>query len=134
MIHPIDALGGAIVSHGPDRLRFFTDGWGDMSIINRAVLPTDVPQPISIEWVSDVTNEGLTTSVGVFESPAEILPSHARHGAVTRITPEAGANRMVVLMARLSGPIRHRSAPRQTRNRQPRSGEPVLRHPQARRP
>jgi len=99
MIHPIDVLGGAIVSHGPDRLRFFTDGWGDMSIINRAALPTDVPRPISIEWVSNITNEGLTTSVGVFESPAEILPSHARHGAVTRIAPEDGADRMVVLMA-----------------------------------
>lgn len=99
MIHPIDVLGGAIVSHGPDRLRFFSDGWGDMSIVNRAALPTGVPEPVSIEWVSDVTDEGLTTSVGVFESPAEILPSHARHGAVTRVVPDDGTNRMVVLMA-----------------------------------
>lgn len=99
MNHPIDLLGGAIVSHGPDRLRFFTDGWGDASIIDTAVLSTDHPQPIPIDWVSEVTDVGLTTSVGVFESPAEILPDHARHGAVTRVMPENGADRIVVLMA-----------------------------------
>ena len=99
MNHPIDLLGGAIVSHGPDRLRFFTDGWGDLSGIDGVALPTDQPEPIAIEWVSEITDDGLTTSVGLFESPAEILPNHARHGAVTRVMPEDGADRVVVLMA-----------------------------------
>lgn len=99
MIHPIDLIGGTIVSHGPDRLRFFSDGWGDMSVIERATLGTDVPEPLSVEWISEVTEDGLTTSVGVFESPVEILPHHARHGAVTRVAPQGGTDRIVVLMA-----------------------------------
>ena len=99
MIHPIDLLGGLIVARGPDRLRFFSDGWGDMSIIGSATPPTGVPRALSIEWISHAKDDGLTTSVGVFESPAEILPPHARHGAVTRVAPEGGTNRMVVLMA-----------------------------------
>ena len=99
MTHPIDLVGAAIVTHGPDRLRFFTDGWGDISIIEDAALPTDWPQPITVEWVSQSTDDGLTTSVGVFDSPAEVLPEHARHGAVTRVMPNGGADRIVVLMA-----------------------------------
>jgi hypothetical protein len=99
MIHPIDLIGAAIVARGPDRLRFFSDGWGDMSIIGETALPTGVPQAVPIEWISNATDDGLKTSVGVFESPAEILPKHASHGAVTRVAPASGTNRMVVLMA-----------------------------------
>lgn len=99
MTHPIDLVGAAIVTHGPDRLRFFTDGWGDISVVEDAALPIDRPQPIEVEWVSRSTGDGLTTSVGVFESPAEILPDHARHGAVTRVMPDGDADRIVVLMA-----------------------------------
>ena len=97
--HPIDQIGGAIVAHGPERLRFFSDGWGDLSVTERVTVPTGVPDPIRIEWVSDTADDGLVTSVGIFESPADMLPVHARHGAVTRILPEAGTDRTVVLMA-----------------------------------
>ncbi len=99
MIHPIDRLGGTIVSRGPHRLRFFTDGWGDSSAIDAAGMPSGDPPPITIDWLSDSVDEGIGTSVGIFESPVATLPDHARHGAVTRILPEAGADRMVVLMA-----------------------------------
>jgi hypothetical protein len=99
MTHPIDLLGAVMVARGPDRLRFFTDGWGDMAAVGSVRLPTDIPRPITTEWISDITDAGLTTSVGVFDSPAQILPGHARHGAVTRVMPEAGADRVVVLMA-----------------------------------
>ena len=98
-MHPIDRLGGVIVSRGPDRLRFFTDGWGDSSDIAAAAMPSDDPRPIEIEWVSDGTNDGIRVSVGIFDSPVETLPYHARHGAVTRILPGGGADRVVVLMA-----------------------------------
>ncbi len=99
MIHPIDRLGGTIVSRGPHRLRFFTDGWGDQSAIDAAGMPSGEPLPIAIEWVSETADDGIGISVGIFESPVATLPDHARHGAVTRILPEAGADRMVVLMA-----------------------------------
>ncbi len=99
MRHPIDQLGGAIVSHGPERLRFFTDGWGDLSVIDTITMPIGVPDPIQIEWVAEAAEDGLVTSVGIFESPANMLPAHARHGAVTRILPAEGTDRTVVLMA-----------------------------------
>jgi len=99
VIHPVDRLGGIIVSRGPDRLRFFTDGWGDPAAIAAAAMPAGDPRPIEIEWVSDGTNDGIRVSVGIFDSPVTTLPHHARHGAVTRILPEGGADRMVVLMA-----------------------------------
>lgn len=99
MIHPIDRLGGTIVSRGPQRLRFFTDGWGDLLAPQAAGLPSGNPEPIAIEWVSDAAGDGIRISVGIFESPVAVLPDHARHGAVTRILPVDGADRMVVLMA-----------------------------------
>lgn len=99
MMHPIDRLGALIVSHGPDRLRFFTDGWGDPSAIDATDMPSDDPRAIDIDWVSETADHGFNISVGIFESPVATLPDHARHGAVTRILPESGADRMVVLMA-----------------------------------
>jgi len=99
VIHPIDRLGGTIVSRGPDRLRFFTDGWGDQSAIDAAGMPAGEPSPIAIEWISDGTHDGISISVGIFESPVATLPDHARHGAVTRLLPGDGTDRIVVLMA-----------------------------------
>lgn len=99
MIHPIDRLGGTIVSRGPRRLRFFTDGWGDSSAIDAVGMPSGDPVPITIEWISDAAHDGFNVAVGVFESPVVSLPDHARHGAVTRILPADGTDRMVVLMA-----------------------------------
>ena len=99
MRHPVDQLGRAIVAHGPERLRFFTDGWGDLSVIDSVAIPNDVPDPIRIEWVSETAEKNLVTSVGIFESPAEVLPDHAHHGAVTRVLPRTETDRTVVLMA-----------------------------------
>ncbi len=99
MIHPIDRLGATIVSRGPNRLRFFTDGWGDQSAFHAAGMPSGDPPPIAIEWVSDTEHDELSISVGIFESPVLTLPDHARHGAVTRVLPVTGTDRMVVLMA-----------------------------------
>lgn len=99
MRHPVDQLGGAIVAHGPERLRFFTDGWGDLSVIDSVAIPNDVPDPIRIEWVAETAEKDLVTSVGIFDSPADVLPDHARHGAVTRVLPRTETDRTVVLMA-----------------------------------
>lgn len=99
MRHPIDLVGGAIVAHGPDRLRFFSDGWGDRTVIETVVVPNSEPDPIPIEWVSASTEDEIQVSVGVFESPAAVMPEHARHGAVTRIVPQSGSDRTVVMMA-----------------------------------
>jgi hypothetical protein len=99
VIHPIDRLGGTIVRRGPHRLRFFTDGWGEASAIDAINVPSGDPSSIAIEWLSDTVDDRIRTSVGIFESPVAMLPDHARHGAVTRILPEGGTERVVVLMA-----------------------------------
>lgn len=99
MRHPVDLLGGAIVAHGPDRLQFFSDGWGDPTVIETVVVPTGAPAPLAVEWVSEEAEDGIEVSVGIFESPASVMPDHARHGAVTRIAPQSGTDRMVVMMA-----------------------------------
>ena len=92
MRHPFDLVGGAIVAHGPDRLRFFSDGWGDRTVIETVVVPNSEPDPIPIEWVSASKEGEIHVSVGVFESPAAVMPEHARHGAVTRIVPRSGSD------------------------------------------
>ena len=99
MKHPIDQIGGAIVAHGPERLRFFTDGWGDLSVVDGIAVPTGMPDPIRIEWITEIVENDLVTSVGIFESPSDMLPPHARHGAVTGIRSTEGTERTVVLMA-----------------------------------
>ncbi len=99
MIHPVDRLGARIVADGPDHLRFFTDGWGDSAVFDRIVVPTESPLPIEVDWVSEAFEDAIKIEVGIFESPATELPDHSRFGAVTRVTPGSGTDRMVVLMA-----------------------------------
>jgi dienelactone hydrolase len=98
-MHPIDRIGGAIVRYGPDRLRFFDRGWGDEDVLDAAHIASDEPAAVAIEWVSEVADGSVVTSVGVFESPVPLLPDHARHAAVTRIEPVGGSGRTVVMMA-----------------------------------
>jgi len=97
--HPVDLLGATIVSRGPDRLRFFSDGWGDQALIDDIEIPAGTPDPIHLDWISHEADDGILVEVGIFKSPIAYLPAHALHGAVTRITPTAGTDRMVVLMA-----------------------------------
>lgn len=68
-------------------------------MIETVVVPNSEPDPIPIEWVSASKEGEIHVSVGVFESPAAVMPEHARHGAVTRIVPRSGSDRTVVMMA-----------------------------------
>ncbi len=100
MTHLIDRIGAVVVSRGPRRLRFFADGWGNSEHLTDLSLPTDPPQPVEIEWVHNWSDNGLATSVGVFESPpADSLPPRSRIAAVTRVAPATTTGRTVVLMA-----------------------------------
>ncbi|GMQ85209.1 MAG: hypothetical protein BMS9Abin07_0774 [Acidimicrobiia bacterium] len=100
MTHFIDRIGAAVVSRGPRRLRFFTDGWGGSEHLTDLSLPSDPPHPVSIEWVHEWSDNGLATSVGLFESPlADSLPPRSRFAAVTRVAPGRPTRRTVVLMA-----------------------------------
>lgn len=98
--HLIDHLGGFIVTYGPRRLRFFADGWGDPEHLGDISLEISEPQPVAIDWVHHRSNNGFTTDVGIFDSPAApVLPDRSKRAAVTRVGPTGPGSRVVVLMA-----------------------------------
>ena len=99
MGHPIDRLGGVVVSRGPQRLRFFSDGWGDAAILESLELPTTGPEPVDIAWEAPSQGGETRISVGSFLSPIEGLPEASRIATVTKIEPSSGTDRLVVLMA-----------------------------------
>jgi len=99
MTHPVDRMGAVIVARGPDRLRFFSDGWGDTAVSAGVTVPTGPPEPIEVKWIASETTDGIDVRTGIFESPAVDLPNHARFGAVTHVAPVTGTGRTVVLMA-----------------------------------
>ena len=100
MTHPIDHLGGLIVSKGPRRLRFFADGWGDPDHLGDLGLSVTRPDPVHIDWVHQRSDNGFVTATGIFDSPVKaILPGRSRRAALTRVAPAEPADRVVVLMA-----------------------------------
>ena len=99
MGHPIDRLGGVVVARGPQRLRFFSDGWGDAAILESLELPTTGPEPVDIAWEAPSQDGETRINVGSFLSPIEGLPEASRIATVTKIEPTSGTDRLVVLMA-----------------------------------
>lgn len=139
MIHPIDRAAGLAVSYGPERVRFFTEGWGDPQALEPPDLSVVATEPITPKWVSRETVDGRTTSHGVYRSSADALPSRSRNGSVIAIEPEGGAARTVILMAawnehdpkiRLS--LAHRLATRGVRSLIPENPYYGSRHPNPR--
>lgn len=100
MIHPIDRLGALVLERGPDRLRFFQDGWGESpGLLDGVALPLDEPQPADITWSAPSAREELRLATGVFETGAVDLPQSARPARLFEIAPAEGTRRVVVLMA-----------------------------------
>ena len=97
--HPIDQLGGLIVARGPQRLRFFREGWGDEGVIDSMELPDSDPEPAEITWEAPRTAGPLRMRVGRFPSPIAGLPEASQIATVTRVEPRSGVERLVVLMA-----------------------------------
>ena len=100
MKHPIDLLGGLIVSRGPKRLRFFSEGWGDEDLLAGFELPGGDPEPVSIDWGPVAFQAGKVVTRGEFPSPAmEVLPDRAHRARVIRVEPSGTTDKTVVLMA-----------------------------------
>ena len=100
MRHPIDLVGGLIVTFGPHRLRFFSEGWGDEDLLDRMTAPDGEPEPLQITWGRARFHAGNAVTEGVFVSPArDLLPDRARRARVIRIEPPGTSPRSVVLMA-----------------------------------
>ena len=99
MIHPIDRLAGFALAKGPDRLKFFSKGWGEEPLPDPSEAMGDLPAPINISWLSQSTSsKDHVIEHGTFDSPAVGLPSRSRVANVLSISPEAGADRIVMLM------------------------------------
>ncbi len=99
MIHPIDRLAGIALAMGPRRLRFFSNGWGEASLLDPTAAFTLPPEPIEVNWLSRaVTNRGHVVEHGTFDSPAPHLPVRSRAGNVLSIAPSTATERVVVLM------------------------------------
>jgi hypothetical protein len=99
MIHPIDRLAGLALSKGPDHLKFFSQGWGDSSLVDPSETFTNEPIPITIDWLSrSATSAGHIVKHGTFVSPAPHLPHRSTVGNVLSIVPSSPTNRVVVLM------------------------------------
>jgi dienelactone hydrolase len=100
MKHPIDLLGGLIVSRGPKRLRFFSEGWGDEDLLAGFELPSGDPEPVAIDWGPVAFHAGKVVTRGEFPSPAmDVLPDRAHRARVIRVEPAGATARTVVLMA-----------------------------------
>lgn len=98
MRHLVDVAGGLLVRHGPRRLRFFGDGWGDETVLARDDLPVSAPPPLDVRWLQPRRAGDLTIRDGWFDSAAP-LPDGARRGAVRRISPPVATERVCLLMA-----------------------------------
>jgi hypothetical protein len=99
MIHPVDRLAGLALSRGPSHLRFFTRGWGDISLFDPTAFLAAPPAPITIEWLSQsTTSAGFVVNHGAFDSPAPHLPHRSKVANVLSISPVTQTNRVVVLM------------------------------------
>ena len=99
MIHPIDRAAGLAVARGPERLKFFAEGWGDADALEPPDLTISAAEPITPKWFVDEVSDGRIVSHGVYASVVDDLPLRSRNGSVISIEPEEGADRTVVLMA-----------------------------------
>ena len=97
MRHPIDLASAALIRWGPERMKFFTEGWGDEDLL----MPPDIEhvpaEPIAVEWLSSEQRDGYELRHGTFKSPAPALPRRAERGSVVAVLPET-VERVVLLM------------------------------------
>jgi hypothetical protein len=99
MIHPIDRAAGLALSRAPTRLHFFSDGWGNDSLLSPPEIAGVAPQPLPVTWLSSTVDKyGLTIDHGTFTSPSDLLPHRSQQGSVISISPPDATSRVVVLM------------------------------------
>ncbi len=99
MIHPLDAAASIALAAGPQRLKFFSNGWGDERLIDPEPILNSPSPPVEIVWLSH-RDEGpsCVVSHGTFTSPAPHLPSRSRLAGVMSVSPRRGTDKTVVLM------------------------------------
>jgi hypothetical protein len=100
VIHPIDRAAGIAVARGPNRLKFFSEGWGDADWLEPPDLSPQAATAIKPTWLLDGRSEhGHIVLHGTYDTGDESLPSRSRIGNLLSIEPAADTTRTVVLMA-----------------------------------
>lgn len=100
MIHPVDHAAGLVVRNGPARLRFFSQGWGDETLLEPPDLSSSPVPAIHPAWVTkEYVSNGHLMRYGTFEVPDLGLPPRSRRGGVVSIEPPHPHTRIVMLMA-----------------------------------
>jgi hypothetical protein len=101
MMHPVDRAAAILTRRGPGRLRVFPDGWGDHTWVDAIgdtrLLAAD-PPPLEISWTATRHSNGCAVTDGTFPAPTD-LPPASRSGAVRIILPDAGTERLCLLVA-----------------------------------
>lgn len=98
MRHPVDLGAAGVLRWGPERVRFFGDGWGDPDLLvplDFARFPAD---PIDIQWLTTRTTDTTVIRHGTFVSPLDMLPDRSRRGSLISIAPHEPTDRVVLLM------------------------------------
>ncbi len=101
MMHPIDRAAAIMVRRGPERLRVFPGGWGDVAYIEQlgnTELLLSEPPDIEISWTRRKHLTDRTVCDGRFEAPTDV-PDKAALAKVRLIEPPGGTDRLCLLMA-----------------------------------
>lgn len=100
MTHIIDRMAGLLIARGPDRMRFFSGGWGDLeNVEDLEVTGLTDPEPLAVSWSRPRVTNAISVQDGTFPSPVEGLAHHSQQGHARRVEPLDGTDRIVVLMA-----------------------------------
>ena len=137
MIHPVDRAAGFAVARGPNRLKFFSKGWGDAALLDPPDLDPAPAIPITPTWLSDRrTEHGHVVRHGTYTTDNPDLPPRSRIGSLQSIEPMTARRRTVLLMAawnehdpRVRVALAHRLATRGIRSVIPENPYYGSRHP-----
>jgi hypothetical protein len=87
-----------VLKFAPNDVRFFTEGWGDESLLHPPDL-ADLPvEELPIQWLTSEDRHSVVVTHGAFTSPVSHLPHRAGQGSVLLVEPAQETSRMVLLM------------------------------------
>lgn len=100
MTHIIDRIAGLVIARGPERMRFFAGGWGELEELEHLdVNGLPEPEPLAVSWSRPRVTNAISVQDGTFPSPVEGLTHHSQQGHARRVEPVDGTDRIVVLMS-----------------------------------
>jgi dienelactone hydrolase len=98
VIHPLDL----VFAYALPRTRFFSDGWGDLDIVEREPVFQRLAEPpdrIALEFTSEQNGPLGAVRHGRFASPESRLPACARTARVQLVLPRGSPRGAILLLA-----------------------------------